>query len=295
MEIDIELSQVSQASNISQNDEDDIFTRLSITSEKFIQMSNKVFDLINGILAFMLLMFLIANNLDYNFFPFNVNNANSWLYQVAQVVFIISYLTKDILLLRLLLICGNILFIINFSLKGISIDFLIYACFAITVNLKNIFELLYKKRPIIFDKYREQIYKEIFHNFMSRDEFALLTKYSLIRDLQPNANYCHPGDKCSNLSILIYGKLQVVGKNDINTFITENEFIDSAEWILRKSTTKKGKRFNNAIRAMEKSKYMFWPREILLEKLSTREELEAKLMGALGLDVSHKILSIQNF
>ena len=188
------------------------------------------------------------------------------------------------------------MFVINFTIDSISIDFLIYSCFAITFNTKNIFELLYKKRPIIFDKYREQIYQAMFVNFMSRDDFAILTKSSLIRDLQPNANYCHHGDKCNNLSILVHGTLQVVGKDPTKkTFIGENEFIDSAEWVLRKSNIKKGRRFNYSITASEKCKYIFWPREILLEKLKDEPELEAKLLGALGLDVSHKVFSHNSF
>ena len=288
-----ELSQVSIASI---NDDDDVFTRFSITSETFIIVSNRIFDLFNGILVFILIMFLIADINQYNFFPFKINEANTWLYQITQIIFIISYWTKNILTLRTLLIFGNVLFIVTFTLKSISVDFLIYSMLAITFNLKNIFELLYKKRPIIFDKYREQIYQEMFVNFMERDEFALLTKSSLIRDLQPNSNYCHIGDKCNNLSILVFGKLQVKGKDpEKKIFIEENEFIDSAEWVLRNSNIKKGKRFNYNIVACEKSKYIFWPREILLEKLKDEPELGAKLMGALGLDVSHKVFSHNSF
>lgn len=286
--------ELSHISTISAND-DDIFTHFSITSETFIHISNRIFDLINGILSIGLLLFLIADSFNYNFFPFSINKANSWLYQIAQIVFLTSYWTKDVLSLRSLLIMGNILFIINFTISSISIDFLIYSLFAMTLNLKNIFEILYKKRPIIFDKYREQIYQEMFINFMTRDEFSLLSKSSLIRDLQPNAHYCHQGDKCHSLSILLFGKLLVVKGEDKKTYISENEFIDSAEWVLRHSNNKKGKRFNYSITAMEKSKYIFWPREILLEKLKDKPELQAKLLGALGLDVSHKVFSHNSF
>ena len=287
---------LTNISIVSINDDDDIFTRFSITSETFIIISNRIFDLLNGIFGVTLILFIIADSYNYNFFPFEINNANIWLYQIAQIIFITSYWTKNILILRFLLIIGNILFIITFSLKSISIDFLIYASFAITINLKNIFELLYKKRPIIFDKYREQIYQEMFINFMKRDEFAMLTKSSLIRDLQPKSYYCHIGDKCNNLAILLFGKLQVIGKDpDKKIFIEENEFIDSAEWVLRTSNSKKGKRFNYNIVACEKSKYIFWPREILLEKLKDEPEIGAKLLGALGLDISHKVFSHNSY
>lgn len=286
-QVDIELSRTS---NLSTKD-DDKFAIFTINSELFINISNRIFDTLHSILFFILLCFLISNSLDYNLFPFEVNDANSWLYQLAQFIFLISFWAKEILILRILLICGYLLFIITFSNDSISIDFLVYSIISITLNLKNIFELLYRKRKITFDTYREQIYEEMFSNFMKRDEFLILSKLSLIRDLQPGAHYCHIGDKSNNLAILLNGKLQLIGKDpNKQIFIEDNEFIDSAEWILRNSNSNKGKRFNYNIKAINKSTYLFWPREILLEKLKEHPELHDKLLGVLGLDVSHKIL-----
>lgn len=291
MDVEVELSRTS---NLSARD-DDKFAIFTINSELFINISNRIFDVLHGILLFLLIVFLISDGLDYKLFPFEVSEANYWLYQIAQSIFLISFWAKNILLLRVLLICGYLLFIITFSRDSISIDFLIYSTISITINLKNIFELLYKKRKIEFDTYREQIYDEMFCKFMTRDEFLILAKISLIRDLQPNAHYCHIGDKSNNLAILICGKLRVISKDpDKEIYIEDNEFIDSAEWILRNSNSQKGKRFNYNIKAINKSTYMFWPRELLLEKLNEFPELKDKLMGALGLDVSHKILNYKS-
>ncbi len=275
---------------------DDETFNVSINSEEFIKITNRLFDIINGILVFILILFLIADQYNYNFFPFEIDKAFSWWYQIAQIFFILSYWTTDILILRILIICGYILFIIAFR-SSIAIDFLIYSTVAILINLQNIFELLYKKRPIMFDEYREKIYKELFINFMNRDEFSILSKNSLLRDLQPNAFYCHQGDKCNSLSILVFGKLQIIKINDESQiFIQENEFIDSAEWILRQqSHSNKGKRFKYSVKAIEKCKMIYWPREILLEQLNNKPDLEAKLLGALGLDVSHKVFNNNSF
>lgn len=288
--MDRESSHIS----ISSAYEDETFN-VSINSEEFIKITNRLFDIINGILVFTLILFLIADQYNYNFFPFEIDKAFSWWYQIAQIFFIASYWTTNILILRTLIIFGYLLFIIAFS-ETVAIDFLIYSLIAMIINLQNIFELLYKKRPIIFDEYREQIYKELFVNFMNRDEFSILCKNSLLRDLQVNAFYCHRGDKCNSLSILVFGKLQIIKINDESQiFIQENEFIDSAEWILRKSNSNKGKRFKYSVKAIEKCKMIYWPREILLEKLNNKPELEAKLLGALGLDVSHKVFNNNSF
>ena len=56
-----------------------------------------------------------------------------------------------------------------------------------------------------------------------------------------------------------------------------------------------GKRHSEGgIKAVNKSTYMFWPREILIEKINEYPEIRDKLMGALGLDVSHKIFTFKS-
>ena len=295
------------------------FAKISITGENFIILLNRLFDCINFLLIIFLILFIIANKQNFNPFPFEVNDVNSWLYQIAQVTFIASYWTTNILALRILLIFGFVIFIVEFTRISISIDFLIYTLLAIFINFKQIVVLLYKQRPIIFDEYREQIYEELFDCFMERNEFKLLTKHSLLRDLQKGSCYAHANDKCQNLTILLKGKMQLLKpvNNDIepsvssiseegrplDAYIDVNEFIDSAEWLLRemhkddeaqtfrkrKKRVRRGMRFNYSIKAVEDCKYMFWPRELILDTLEKYPDLKPKLTAVLGLDVSHKV------
>ena len=185
------------------------------------------------------------------------------------------------------------------------IDVLTWTFIFVALNLQQIIKLFYDKRPILFDPFREKIYVSMFDGIMTRADFKSLTKNSLLRDLCKDRFYSKNGDRCSNLSILIYGKMKIIypkKKNIDNNslyddedndnsivFIKDNEFIDSPQWMLTKNK-KKGKRFTYSIRAITDCKYLTWSREFLIELLEKKPDLEQPLLGALGIDVSGKVL-----
>lgn len=283
---------VSSASTEGDNEKE--FTKFSISQKKCIKIMNITFNSMMTIGFFLIICFWISDGNNYNFFPFEVNKASSWWYQMAQISFMASYWTTNMLLLRIITIVGYLLFIgwaIDFGGKP-SMDFYLFTYIYVIINIKNIIQLLYSKRPIEFDPFREKIYQNMFINIMTRHEFQKLTKNSLLRDLQKGVNYCQERDKCSSLSILIFGKIKIYNDEKIKgIYIEENEFMDSAEWILRSQSTKRGRRFKYSMKAETNCKYMMWPREILIETLNIEPELDQKLQGALGIDVSNKIFS----
>ena len=302
-EVDIEIEDDDDhhdetSSNTTNAHNEKEFIKLTITSERFVKIADKVFHSIMTISFFLLISYWAADFDDYNFFPFNIAKTNNAWYYLAQIAFLMSYLMTNTLILRIIAILGYVLFIVwSFSVLdmevGVSMDFLLFTNINIFINLKKIIELLYEKRPIEFDPFREKIYQAIFKTIMTRNEFQKFTKNSLLRDLQKGSFYCRAGDRCVNLSILIFGKLQIFTDNeDSKIYIDQDEFIDSAEWILLQSGYKKrGKRFNYSVIARDDCKYLTWPREILNEVLKENEDLEQKLTAILGIDVSNKMFS----
>lgn len=312
--IDTESVISNENEDLDDDDDDDNEFHVSISRENFMLLLDKGSDALMVIGLFLLITFWISDGTNYNVFPFEINRANNAWYQIGQVLFLGSYWTTNILLLRLLIILGYFFFIIwSISVGGKpSMDFYLFTYIYVLINIKKILELLYKKRPIIFDELKEQIYLNTFEGFMERDDFKELAKTSLIRELPKGGFYCKIKDRCNNLSILIKGRIRVF-KNSENikcSFINENDFIDSAEWLLKYQTNKvkqnsskiqsklklpprkpKGRRFNYYMKADDECIYLTWPREILYEQLKLNPELEQKLNGALGIDVSYKLFN----
>jgi hypothetical protein len=297
---------------LSEANESDIdekeFTKLSIHSEKFINNLNLSFNIVLAYGIAALCFILVGTGLGHhNFLPFKIQKVSKWATQFGYAIFLASYWTSNMILLRIMTIVGYIFFILSAFLSDLTpyLDVLTWTFIFVMLNLQQIIKLFYDKRPIVFDAFREKIYVSMFDGIMSRSDFKSLTKNSLLRDLCKNRFYTKNGDRCSNLSILIYGKMKIIypKKKNINNaslyddeeetsntiFIKDNEFIDSPQWMLRKNK-KKGKRFTYSIMAETDCKYLTWSREFLIELLEKKPDLEQPLLGALGIDVSGKVL-----
>ena len=307
-DVDTIVSIPASECNESDIDEKE-FTKLSIHSEKFMQTMNLCFNILFAYgIAALIFIILGTGFLKHNFLPFEIQEVSSWATQIGYLIFLASYWTSNMIMLRFMTIFGYIFFTLS-SFIGSPIpyiDVLIWTFIFTMLNIQQIIKLFYDKRPIIFDSFREKIYVSMFAGIMTRVDFKSLTKNSLLRDLSKGRFYCQDGDRCSNLSILIYGKMKIVypNRNPINNdslyddndetegtvFIRDNEFIDSPQWMLRKNK-KKGKRFTYSIITETDCKYLTWSREFLVELLEKYPTLEQPLLGALGIDVSGKVLS----
>ena len=289
------------------------FTKLSIHNEKFVLILNKLFLVLISYGFLLLITVLFSGIFNYNPFPFETQDLSHFATQIGYVIFFASYWTSNMILLRVMTILGYIFFTTSAFLGDTTpyMDVLAWTYIFCMINIQQIIRLLYDSRPIVFDPYREQIFTNMFKGIMKRSDFKTLTKNSLLRDLDKNRFYAKVGDRCSSLSILVYGKMKVYSGNNIidedeeenvdlydNTssqmeiHINEDEFIDSSQWMLRNNTKNKnkGKRFTQSIKAVTNCKYLTWPREMLQELLENHPELDQPLLGALGLDVSHKVL-----
>jgi hypothetical protein len=291
--MEIENNSIEKSLNIDIDDDDD---NIEKNKETVSILLNTIFNILLTILIFILFMYLISCIYNYNFFPFNIEKPQNYIYHIAQFVGLSSIAMKNILILRILSITSSVFYILwsVMFFDNISIDFFVYTAIYITINLKQIMKLLYEKRIIYFDQYREQIYINIFEGILNRSEFQKLIKISFIRELPKDSYYCRTNDKCTSLSILIKGELKKFkNKDNSSSRILENEFIDSSEFLLNRSQNKnkRGKRFNSNLVAVEKCLYLTWPREILLDILKKNPLLENKLQGVLGIDVSDKLFN----
>lgn len=263
---------------------------------------NTIFKVLFGNSLILLTIVLLSEIIGYDL---NIGlPIGNWKFQFANFFFLISNITSNIFLLRIFLTCGGLWFIIWMYTydAGIIVDGIMWNYISVLINIRHAFILFYAKRPIIFDKDREQLYINTFCGIMSRANFKILCKNSFIRELGKDRYYAQKGDTCNNLAILISGKISIIkqekedsimssnNKNIVynqseEQYITPNEFIDSPEFIMRKTKNK----FTVDMYVDKKCKFLIWPCEILNEILSKNPQIEPALMGVLGIDVSKKI------
>jgi hypothetical protein len=287
--------------------------------EKFGQYSQyfaSLYVFLLGLFLLLLFLVLISPDTGFNPLPFQFAPPNSPLFQVANVFFLASYWSPNVLFLRITLGMGCVLFgawAAAFQPLPLA-DTVLWQAAATLINLRHALQLFYAKRPIIFDEHREKVYTGLFASFMTRADFRTLTKGALIRTLRKERCYAMVGDVISSLAILVSGRIQVLKvKGGLRrqqqtesepvaskaaeafqmirdgTFMYECQFIDSPEWLLRSSG--EALKYEVDLVAEEDCIYLMWPRETLLELTRNHPELHPPLLAALGIDVSRKIFA----
>lgn len=268
---------------------------------------NTFYKILFGNSIILLIIVLLSDIIGYGIPIKSTLPVGNWMFQMANGFLLMSYISSNILFLRIILSIGGVWFIIwmyNFE-GGIIFDGILWNYVTLLINIRHSVILFYAKRPIVFDKDREQIYLQKFKGIMPRSDFKILSKNTFIRELRKDRYYAQRGDTCNNLSVIISGRIIIVrkdkedsimSKNSENIiyqtteeqYIMPNEFIDSPEWIMRKTKNK----FSVSMLVDKNCKILIWPYEILNVILKKNPHLEPSLTGVLGIDVSNKIFKI---
>jgi len=265
-----------------------------------IENIQKCFTVIFGISCIVLII-LLFSVLDPSILPFEIvhvewKEATDSMTQISICLAFVSFITTNMLILRIFVIISFTANIISIALapSHLNLIMIMWSFVIILVNFHHMVSIIYNKRPIKIDKLRENVYNNVFKELMTRHDYKILIKNSLIRNIPKGRYYCKSGDICNNLSVLISGQMEVIRdvENDDcmgkNLLVKENEFIDSPEWLMQ--YTDYGTTFNISISTLENSVIMTWPREVLNEVIHHNDFLKTPLLGILGIDASKKVL-----
>lgn len=262
-----------------------------------------------GILGISLVLVLLHPATGYNPLPFSFLEPANWSFQLANFFLLISYVSPNVLFLRVTLCFGGLWFAIwaaTFS-AGVLGETLLWNSIFTLINLHHAIVLFYGRRPITFDSFREKVYVEMFEGVLSRSMYKVLASRSLVRTLIPGRSYALRGDSVSSLAILIEGRLRIMKTNKSfdhsealetcpmlgiggdSLYIEEFEFIDSPEWMLSQEHDQT--KFVVDLIADCECTFLMWPKETLQELLTDNPDLVAPLQGVLGIDVSRKLIN----
>ena len=132
--------------------------------------------------------------------PLVVQAPSHWLYQLANAFLLLSYISPNLLALRLLLAAGCVCFALwGVFVLAISVDTLVWNAFFAVVNLTQAGILIYHRRPIQLDPQLEAVYQHFFSKDglrMSRRDFKSLTQKAYVKALEA-------GDKFAQRQLLL--------------------------------------------------------------------------------------------
>lgn len=232
----------------------------------------------------------------------NINDLNYLINCIANILDIVSYISTDVLMLRIVLIGASALFIWSAIIVPDK-ESIFFNVIYLLINFCQACYLLWMMRPIEFeDEDIENVYNKIFApplTAMSKLDFQLLVENGYLRRMEKGLSYSEDGNLVDQLSILISGKIDCVRyevdkygkkKEKVVNSIESFEFIESPQWLTRRQDF--DQTFVGRMRAGEDCHYLTWKLDELDVLISHYPQYKSFIDAVVGSDVARKILKM---
>ena len=207
---------------------------------------------------------------------------------MAYLIFLIAFIARDIVWLRILTIAGNITIIPYFYFffeepMWINIAWIgVYT----TINLFMLFLIYLESRPIILSEMEQEIYDRTFKPLKLK-EFKHLIDHGSIAELQPEVGLVTRDTHLEKLMLVVEGQAEVVLKNGDEVDIPAGGFIGEQSFITGENTSA------DVATGREAAKILSWNSDSLRKYLEKKPHLKETLELILTSDVIHKLRDME--
>ena len=213
-----------------------------------------------------------------------------WIYpfllNCAYCIWLASFLSKDIVWLRSLTICGNIFvlpfYLHNFDTLWVSI---IWVGIYTAINSVMLFLIYLERRPIVLSELEQKIYDSTFKSLEPR-LYKKIIDMGNWEDLKPNVTLVNRDSDLDSLMLVVEGEAEVILKHGERKFIPAGGFIGEQSFITGQKTSA------DVTTGEEKTKILRWNSTILSNYIKDKESLKDNIDLILTADLIHKIRSM---
>ncbi|HEY9844172.1 MAG TPA: cyclic nucleotide-binding domain-containing protein [Candidatus Obscuribacterales bacterium] len=196
----------------------------------------------------------------------------------------LSYLVRDIFVLRLLSIVASLAGIIyNFFVAPQPLWLVINWNLAfIGVNLVQIGRIVYDRRKIAFSAEQQELYETVFTRF-SPIEFLKLMRLSHWASAPAGEYLAQAGQELDRIMLIYSGEASVEsGGREVNR-LRDGDFIGEMSFLSAQAATA-------SVRVSSATRYLFWRKDDLQKLLERNPNLRFALQTVLGQDLSRKLI-----
>ncbi len=213
-----------------------------------------------------------------------------WIYpfllNCAYCIWLASFLSKDIVWLRSLTICGNIFvlpfYLHNFDTLWVSI---IWVGIYTAINSVMLFLIYLERRPIVLSELEQKIYDSTFKSLEPR-LYKKIIDMGNWEDLKPNVTLVNRDSDLDSLMLVVEGEAEVILKHGERKIIPTGGFIGEQSFITGQKTSA------DVTTGEEKTKILRWNSNILRNYIKDKESLKDNIDLILTADLIHKIRSM---
>ncbi len=201
---------------------------------------------------------------------------------IANVLYMLSYLMRDILWLRILTVLAASCLIPYFYFRSDPLFAAIYWNLLFTLlNVYWIYHLLLERRPVRLTYDQQRLCQLAFQTLTPREMVKLLS-LGQWQDHAPRECFVERGKPINQLAVIFSGKAGVVVNGKSVAEIEQGQFIGEMGFITDQIPSVD-------IVALEPTRCMWWPKSKLQDFLKTNPELRAGFQRIIGADLSSRL------
>lgn len=207
-----------------------------------------------------------------------------WIH-IANVLYLLSYLVRDILALRVLTVVAGMTLMPFYVLRPEPIYVAVAWNLVFTaINLVHIRRLLLERRPVRLTEPELRLYRQAFARVSERD-FLRLLRSGRWQNAPPDKCLMEEGRHVADLIVVCSGSVAVrVGDRDVAS-LNAGRFVGEMSYLTGEPTSA-------SIWTREPTEYVTWAREGLEKLFVTKPELRAGIQLAIGADLARKLRAV---
>ncbi len=202
------------------------------------------------------------------------------LLHVANVLYLVSYLVRDILWLRFVTIIAIVTLMPYYFANGLMLP-VIWSVVFLLINVYQIYILLLQRRPVQLDARQQRLYQRVFRTLTPRD-FLGLVGAGTWHEVAPGNELLRQGEVLDQLHVIDEGEVEVTCDDRCLATLGAGSFVGEMSYVTGEPTSA-------AVVARAPTQVLSWRRESLDEFLSAHPDARAALQMILGTDMAAKL------
>jgi CRP-like cAMP-binding protein len=205
-----------------------------------------------------------------------------YLINIANILYLLSYLVRDILWLRILTVIAAVFLIAYFYTRPDPLYVAIYWNLLFTsLNVFWVGRLLLERRPVSLTGNDLRLYQLVFR-CLTPAEMKQLLKLGRWEKAEANEYFICQGDALERLMVICSGKAKVMKDGKVVEELGDGQFIGGIPFATEVAAPAD-------VIAIEDTYYMSWPKQELKSFLESKTELHMALQLTLGFDLVKRL------
>jgi hypothetical protein len=204
------------------------------------------------------------------------------LIHVANVLYLCSYLVKDIFWLRLLTVAGGLVLFTFYMLQPTPLwPSIAWNVLFASINVYQLYRLFLERRPVTLAEQEQRLYQLVFRTLTPR-EFVKLLALGRWQDARATELLVERGQTLDRVMVIVGGKTKVRVGDETIAELGAGQFVGEMSFLTGQVPTAD-------VVATEATRYVAWKKNELSAFLDANPALRAAIQLVIGTDLVGKL------